>query len=464
VRDILVTLFVLGVLPLCFRRPFIGLLVFSVLAYMRIQDLTWGFARFQRWSFLVAIVMIAGWVAAREKYPPVRSIRTGLMAFLFVWVGLGHLFAYGDAPVDSGGLIEYGKIIFIALFTTAVVRTREQLRILVWVITMSFAFYGVKDGLHGFLTGGSVHIIRGPGGMIEDNNDFALVMAMTVPMLIHLATSERNARLTRGLKLMVPLTMFTVILTRSRGAFLALLVAISALVWRTRNRLIGLMFGLVAVGAIVAFSPSEFQERMGTIASYDEDGSAMGRIRAWKVALRMVDERPLFGVGFGRFQSSYLDFEPNPTPSQLDGQGTLVAHNSYLQIWAECGTPALVGYLLLFVASFIDIFRLRKAASRRYFASWILSYCTLFEAVLATFLVGSMFLNRAHFDLGYHLHAIVLVFGRVATKEMADEVRYPVRGSGGRSGPLVARKSSGFGTAAPSTPNGFRNTPLIEGA
>ena len=58
-RDILVTLFVLGVLPLCFRRPFIGLLVFSVLAYMRIQDLTWGFARFQRWSFLVAIVMIA---------------------------------------------------------------------------------------------------------------------------------------------------------------------------------------------------------------------------------------------------------------------------------------------------------------------------------------------------------------------------------------------------------------------
>lgn len=464
-RDVLVTLFVLGVLPLCFRRPFVGLLVFSMLAYMRIQDLTWGFARTQRWSLLVAVVMIAGWVAAREKYPPVRSFRTGLMVFLLVWVGLGHFFVYGDAPVEPGGFIEYGKIIFIALFTTAVVRTREQLRILVWVVTMSFAFYGVKDGLHGFLTGGSVQIIRGPGGMIEDNNDFALVMAMTVPMLIHLATSERNARLTRGLKLMVPLTIFTVILTRSRGAFLSLLVAISALVWRTRNRLLGLLFGLATVGAIIMVSPSEFQERMGTIATYEEDGSAMGRIRAWNVALRMVDERPLFGVGFGRFRTAYLDFEPDPTPSQLEGLGTLVAHNSYLQIWAECGTPALAGYLLLFVASFFDLRRVRKEASRRYFASWILSYCTLFEAVLATFLVGSMFLNRAHFDLGYHLHAMVLVFGRVASREMTDSVRYPVRAAGGVGGPLVARKAAGFGGGSPPGRGrgGFRKTSLAEG-
>lgn len=460
-RDILVTLFVLGVLPLCFRRPFMGLLVFSVLAYMRIQDLTWGFARFQRWSFLVALVMIAGWIAAREKYPPVRSMRTGLLLFLLIWVGLGHFFAYGEAPVDSAGFIEYGKIIFIALFTTAVVRTREQLRILVWVITMSFAFYGVKDGLHGFVTGGGVHIIRGPGGMIEDNNDFALVMAMTVPMLIHLATSERNPRLVRGLKMMVPLTMFTVILTRSRGAFLALLVALSALVWRTRNRMMGVLFGVVAVGAIVVFSPSEFQERMSTIANYEEDGSAMGRIRAWQVAMRMVEERPFFGVGFGRFQTSYLDFEPNPTPSQLDGHGTLVAHNSYLQIWAECGTPALLGYMLLFLASFFDIHRVRKEASRRYFASWILSYCTLFEAVLATFLIGSVFLNRAHFDLGYHLHAMVLVFGRVAFEEMTDSARYPVRGGSG--GPLVASKRRGF-DAGSRKQRGFRTTPLAEGA
>ena len=54
-RDILFTLLVLGILPTCYRRPFIGLLTFSWLAYMRGQDLTWNFARNQRWSMLVGL-------------------------------------------------------------------------------------------------------------------------------------------------------------------------------------------------------------------------------------------------------------------------------------------------------------------------------------------------------------------------------------------------------------------------
>ena len=53
---------------------------------------------------------------------------------------------------------------------------------------------------------------------------------------------------------------------------------------------------------------------------------------------------------------------------------------------------------------------------------------------------ADFFLNLAHFDLGYHLHALVLVFGRVARQEMKDEVRYPVRSRGER-GPLVARRA-----------------------
>ena len=457
-RDIIVALFILGSLPLCFRRPFVGLLLFSVLAYMRLQDLTWGFAREQRWSLLVASVMVAGWFAAREKYPPVLSLRTGLLSFLVLWIGLGHFFAHGDAPIEWVGYIEYAKIVFIAIFTTALVRTREQLRIVVWVIAMSFAFYGVKDGVQGVLRGGALYIIRGPGGMIEDNNDFALVMAMTVPMVLHLALSERNPTLRRGLKVMAPLSAFTVILTRSRGGFLSLGVAMSVLVWRSRNRLMGILFGVLATGAILAASPDEFWERIRTISTYQQDGSAMGRIRAWQVAGRMIEESPVTGMGLRRFQSNYLEFEPNPTEEQMAGEGTLVAHNSYLQLAAECGIPALLAYLALFAASFLDIARIRKEAARRYFASWMLSYCTLFEASLLAFAVGSFFLNLAHFDLGYHLHALVLVFGRVARQEMRDEVRYPVRRRGDR-GPLVARKGHGF-TSPGARVRGFRKTAL----
>src|SRR5688572_4857562 len=99
IRDLLVAAFVLGSLPACFRRPFIGLLVFSVLGYMRIQDLTWGFARFERWSFYVAIVTMAGYVADPNKKPIVIEARTVLMMALAAVVGVGHFFVVGPAPV-----------------------------------------------------------------------------------------------------------------------------------------------------------------------------------------------------------------------------------------------------------------------------------------------------------------------------------------------------------------------------
>jgi probable O-glycosylation ligase (exosortase A-associated) len=460
-RDVLVSLIVLGSLPVSFRKPFVGLLMFSILAYMRLQDLAWGFARFQRWSFFVAIVMVAGYVVQREKGKPIFELRTFLMVFLALWVGLGLFFAQGDAPVEATGFIEYAKIVFIAIFTTAIVRTRGQLRVLVWVIAMCFGFYGVKNGAAGIVKGGNLFIMRGPGGMLEDNNDFALAMAMAVPLLVHIGSSETRKILRVGCHVMVPLCMLTVILTRSRGGTLSMGLMLMILVWHSRNRMIGFLIGALAVGALVALAPGEYFKRMRTLSNVEEDGSAMGRLRAWKVAGRMIDANPVFGVGFNRFTINYLDFEPDQRAQQGLSKGALVAHNSYLQIWAECGTPAFLVYVGLLVLSLIDCWRIRLEARRRYHASWIISYATMFEATLATFMLGSMFLNRAHFDLIYHYFAIVMVFGVIARRQMRDEQRYPRRRAGTvRGGPLVARSPGGFG-ARPAARPGFRNTPLL---
>ena len=460
-RDLLVSLLVLGSLPLAFKKPLVGLLMFSMLAYMRLQDLSWGFAKDERWSMYVAVTMLAGWLVAREKHLPVLEPRTLLLGFLVFWIGLGQGFAVGAKPVSFAAYIEYVKIVFIALFTTQVVRTREHLRILVWVIALSFGFYAIKNGIPGVLSLGTTYIKRGPGGMIEDNNDFALVMAMAVPLLLHLAKSERNQLLSKWLTVMAPLAGLVVILTRSRGGALSLAMAGAILVWRSKNRMLGVMVGACAAVAVLAVAPAEWKERIQTISTYEEDGSAMGRIRAWMVAGRMIQEHPMTGVGFDRFITNHLAFEPNPHPEQLSGSGGLVAHNSYLQIWAECGTPAFAAYLLLLALSFIDIWRVRKEAKRRYNESWILNYCTMFEAALLTFMTGSMFLNRAHFDLVYHLFTIILVFGRVAREQIKQDdagVGQTFSNSYGR-GRLVALEGRGFRRMAHRA-RGFRRTNL----
>jgi len=465
-RDLIVSLIVMGALPVSYRRPLVGLLMFSLLAYMRLQDLAWGFARYQRWSYYVALVTFAGFLSSRRKNPIIIEARSVIMMCLAAFLGVGLIFAHGEAEINIAAYLEFCKIVAIALFTTSVIQTRDHLRCMVWVIAMSLGFYGVKNGLAGVITLGGAKILQGPGGMMKDNNDFALAMVMAVPVLFHLYTSERRQILRQGALVMIPLTIVTVMLTHSRGAALSLAFALSILVWRSRNRFIGIAVGACLIMAAAAFAPKTYVKRLETIQNFEEDGSAQGRLAAWRVAGRMVRANPIFGVGLSRFQVAYLDFEPAPSDQQLAGKGgTRVAHNSYFQIWAEGGTPALLMYLSLLGLSFFDIWRIRWRARRKYHASWILSYCSMFEASLGAFFLGSAFLNRAHFDLFYHYVAIILVFGTLARKEM-DQLDSLVpnpaesagrRGRAGRGLRLV--QTNGFRRSA-KTARTFRRTPL----
>ncbi|MBL8860664.1 MAG: putative O-glycosylation ligase, exosortase A system-associated [Planctomycetes bacterium] len=458
-RDLIVAGFILATLPTCFRRPFIGLLVFTLLAYMRLQDLTWGWARYERWSFYVAVVTAAGFLlGSGQRRFMLPDMRCWIMVLLVVLVGLSLVTSRFFQPSDLGTFTEFCKIIAVALFTTGVVRNREYLRILVYVIALSFGFFGVKNGLAFILSGFRMEIIQGPGGMLTDRNDFSLALCMGMPLLLHLGLSEKRKILRRGLLLSIPLMVLTILSCHSRGAFLAMGAMALAIAWRSRNRIGG--FALIALFGAAAWmaAPPTYKERLSTISQYQTEGSARGRIEAWKVAGNMITSKPLLGVGYNKFQQEYPSYDP-ARGVEADGnpkaEGTRVAHNSYLQIWAECGTPAFLLYMLLIVLTFRDLALVRREAQRRYHSSWILSYANMFEAGMVAFVVGAVFLNRAQFDLFYHFVAIVVVFGRIARQAMAEE---PLRASAaGERGALVAVREPGFGPTR--AKDGFERDP-----
>lgn len=468
-RDLLVSLALFSLFPVSFRRPLVGMMVFSWLAYMRVQDLTWGFARTFRWSFYVAIIMFAGFLvkSGRDRTRLFRTdIRCYMMIGMAVLVGLSVVLAdHGGRNIDFQSqfkrYIEFCKIVTIALFTTGIVQTKEHMRLLVWIIALSLGFYGVKNGIWGVMTFAQVPIIQGPGGLLFDNNDFSLALAMAVPMLWNIGMSERRMVLRRAFLMMVPLTAFTVLLTHSRGGLLSLMGAVGVLVWRSRYRSRAIALSVVLGLAAIPLLPEDMRERFTSIADYENDGSANARFRSWAVAVKMATSNPFLGVGMSNFRGSYLRYQDNPTPAELAGQDIFVAHNSYLQIWAETGTPALILYLGLIGISIFTTWRVRAKAVRRYSRSWIINYATMFEASLVAFVIGSTFLNRAHFDLFYHWVAVVLLFGVFAEQQMKeDDERGRVEDVDGSRGPLVAVPAGAFSSGT--TGRGFRDTPLVE--
>ena len=429
-RDVIFTLLIFGLIPVSFRRPLVGLLTFSWLAYMRTQDLCWGFARHQRWSFLVAVVMGAGFFAAPRERLFEKNLRCWLMIALALWVGLSCAFSDGQDEFMWRRLFEFWKIIAISLFTTAVVRKPQHLRIIVWVIALSFGFYGIKVGLSGVLSLGRVKVLQGPGGMLEDNNDFSLALCMALPLLIHIGATETNKHLRRGIWLATPLTALTVIMTHSRGGFLSLMAVFFMLMWRSRNRVLGFSLGAVACLVALLVVPDSYIDRISTITSSQgikQDGSAQGRLAAWRTAVNMSVHNPVFGVGLTHFEPKYKAYrlDPSETPR--------VTHNAYLQIWAESGTGALLLYLGLIFATWWSLVRLRKESIRRYASSWITHYAAMFEVSIIAFIVGSTFLNRATFDLFYSFVALSVSFEVMAREEMAGRqfVARRVRGPGG---------------------------------
>ena len=414
-RDLIVFLSVMCLMPYAFQRPYIGMLLFSWLAYMRPQDLCWGFARSMRLSFFVSIAMLAGWWAnefGRRRFTHWEP-RTVMMCLLMALVAISYFQAKVQDSYTSRYFFEYSKIVIIALFTVGQCDTRQKLRGMFWVIAISLGFFGVKSGLWGLMRGGG-QILRGPGGMLEDNNDFALAIVMNIPLLWYLGISEGKKWVLQATRVAVFLSVVTVLLTHSRGAFLALSFTALWIAWRS-GKLFRAMMILLFLAALFPFvAPQDVLDRLGSIGDTDES-SANARLTAWATAQEMIKDNPVWGVGMRNFQPRYPEYSVVPLGA---GSHTYVAHNSYFQIWAESGSLAFIVYLCLLASVFWTLGRVYRQARLRPDLTWAMNYSRMMEATTVGFSVGAFFLNRGHFDLFYHWVALVAALNLCASAAM----------------------------------------------
>jgi len=159
----------------------------------------------------------------------------------------------------------------------------------------------------------------------------------------------------------------------------------------------------VAVGSVAV--PQSYYERIASIGHYQQDASAMGRINAWKASFYMANDYPITGVGLDNFMSLFQFYAPDP-------EDIHVAHNTYLQMLAETGYPGLLIYLVLLGVTFWTLETARRKA-KFLRIPWAQDGARYITASLLGFMVGATFLNRAHFDLTYHLMFLAASLKRV---------------------------------------------------
>ena len=152
-------------------------------------------------------------------------------------------------------------------------------------------------------------------GIFNDPNDVCLMLMVSMTICIYrLLTPGAGPKRFLWLAPMVPF-LLAFVETKSRGGFIALMVALNVLVVSRLGFRKSVPIWLLGAPVILAV----FGGRMTRIEV--DDGTGQHRIQLWRDALELMRESPLFGVGQG----------------MLPEYMRLVAHNSYVHAFAELG-------------------------------------------------------------------------------------------------------------------------------
>src|SRR6185312_1966014 len=173
----------------CFVYPWIGVLMWSWLAYGNPHRLTWDFAFEFPFAQAVAGATLAGFIFSRDRRPFVWTREYLVLVLLWAWFGISSLFAmYPETAWDK--FLEFTKILVMAMLVVPLFQDRQRLRTFVFVIGTSLGFYGIKGGLFVLGTGGSWMVLGPRGSFFESNTELALVLNMALPVLFYLAKEE----------------------------------------------------------------------------------------------------------------------------------------------------------------------------------------------------------------------------------------------------------------------------------
>lgn len=423
-RDLAVFAAVFGTIPFILIHPWIGTVVWTWLSLMNPHRLAWGPAVNFPFAAIIAGATLMGFVLTRErrKLPLTAPVIT-LMMFV-AWMCVTSIFAI--YPDQIGEMFSRVMKIEIMIFVTlALLHTRKQLEIFLWVVVISIGFYGVKGGVFTAVTGGSFLVWGPAGSFIEGNNEVALAIITVIPLMYYLRGQSKRPAVRWGLLVAMVLSALAALGTHSRGALVAI-AAMTLLLWiRSRQKLVSGVVLLAVATALVAFMPANWDQRMATIETYQRDSSAMGRINAWIMAYRLAKEHPLGGGFEVTTPEMFARYAPVPTDIHA-------AHSIYFEVLGEHGFVGLTIFLLFWWSTWRAASWVARHAAVNPETRWATDLARMAQVSLFGYLVGGAFLSLAYFDLPYDVMIVVVVCQRlVEAQARAGERPRPLRASDG---------------------------------
>ena len=426
-RDFLVLAIIVGSVPFCFVNPYFGTLMYVWVTYFNPHRFTWSYAHDFPVAMAVAVPTLAGFVFAKKSMRSLFTLESVLLLLLLVWFFISYVHAQG-IPLFAGNMLDakyqmshVSKIILFTFVMVMLIFTKERLRGIMLVTAGSLGLLAVKSALFGLRTAGESRVWGPPDSFLSDNNAFGLALNMTLPLLFFLTRQEK----TRWLKILLWITfgctLLVILLTYSRGALLGLFAVLTAIMLKSRHKIVGAFFLATAALLVLSLAPSAWMDRMGHFIHGNLDTSAEERLISWGTAWNLAKDYPITGGSFDVLPNVdvFQRYEPRPLPL---GQPSSAPHSIYFQLLGDQGFVGLGLFLLLIGSCYWSLWRLRRAARRVATATYLIDYAHMVEVSILAFMVSGAFLGFVYLDVIYQMIGFVVILKVLYRRELAASI------------------------------------------
>lgn len=233
--------------------------------------------------------------------------------------------------------------------------------LLIVIFYSTYRHYG-----YGLWNKQAAHFVMNP--FYNDHTSYGAVIAMYLPFLFGFSfTKLYSPGIRIFVRIVLGILLAGLILSYARAAWVSMMAALG--VWailRLRIKFMPLFTTFVVLISLIFIfqnqilmylerndteSSANLGEHVSSISNISSDASNLERINRWSCAIRMFEDKPIFGFGPGTYMFNYA-------PYQLSAYRTIIstnsadrgnAHSEYLGPLAESGFMGLVTFLILIV-------------------------------------------------------------------------------------------------------------------
>lgn len=406
------------------QATFVAYMIFTIDFFMHITNRIPAMWKFR--PTLLLVVIIGGMLLAQVEILKERGMSPMLKALLVL---IAYIFLSIPAVQFPGSVIRYHipafvKAVVFFFFTAYIIDSPKRLKIFlnIFIFTQVFRvleplYLNIFFGYWGDSThmghGEFANRLGGAPADIINSNELGFVIVTIIPFLHYLVAPRGwKGRLTYFA--LLPLLLYALILTMSRGSFLVLLVVGYFVFRESRHKPLLIVVAIVIAGLGWASMSDVQRDRYLSIVGMSDtenERTSEGRIRGIVTEFEIGLKRPIFGYGLGT----------TPEAKVHNGHHPAASHNLYAQLMIEIGFIGgvlFLRFLYLAYRSLAEMKRRRRGPphpDEAYFARLNQTLTVIFF-MYAVYSINYWGLSQYYW---YNFAGLTFAFGRI--KSLVDQ-------------------------------------------